>query len=246
MKKWLSLATIVFLFSSVFSQNFELKSIELGFKAGLSNYQGDLVKESINIGETHLALGAFARAFVHDNIAIGVGLNTLKITGNDRNYTLQEDAGRYNRAYKMENRLFEGSLRGYFFPFFGESPVYDAWVNFQPYVGLGLSVVLNDPDFVDQNPNDGITRGEKESPAISVPIIFGLKYVIKPQVSVSAESVFNVAFTDNLDGYTFLENNDWFMFHSISISWHYIQTTRYNSTREKKKTYYKKKKRRQL
>lgn len=214
------------------AQDLKIDSYEIGLRAGLSNYQGDLVKEDLNIGETNLSVGGFARAYLFDFFSVEGALNYIKITGNDRNYTEQEDPSRYNRALNMENQLLEASLRVLYFPLMDRSPLYSSWHAFQPYVGTGLSFVLSDPEIEDQNINDGIIIGEQESPIISMPIIAGLKYFVSSDISVSVQTCFNVAFSDNLDGYAYLENNDWFMFHAISLAKHFNSSNTYYSKKK--------------
>ena len=189
---------------------------ELGGKFGISNYQGDLVREDLNVLEFNFSWSLLARYNYNNGWSFRGEAGFIKITGDDRNYSAVEDPGRYNRALRMENNMMVISGMVEFYPFWRYCPYFRprfaSVTRVHPYLGLGLNLLILDLEFEDQNLSDGELDPVTDDFVLGIPLEIGVKYFIHPDFNIGVSISTNVAFSDRLDGYEFKEDQDWFIF----------------------------------
>jgi hypothetical protein len=189
---------------------------ELGGKFGVSNYQGDLVREHINVLESNFSWSLMARYNYDKGWSLRGEASFIKISADDRNYSAVEDPFRYNRALRMENNMMVMSGMIEFYPFWRYCPYFRprfaSVTRVHPYLGLGLSLLFTDLEFEDQNPFNGEQIPVNDGIAPAIPIEVGVKYFMHPDFNIGVSLLMNRSFSDRLDGYEFTEDEDWYIF----------------------------------
>mgnify|MGYP001548401956 CR=1 FL=1 len=205
--------------SILLSQVRSIDAWESGVKLGMSNYQGDLVREHFNILESNPGIEIYLRYFYDYNLAFHGSFSFAFLTGDDRNYSQTEDPGRYDRGLRFENQVYLFNFRLDYFPLLKKKQRYiNVDLPWQPYFGLGLGLNFNDPELINQNPNRIPKFTQKESPVINSQFSAGIKYYVSDLLSIAVESVWNIGYSDKLDGYVFKDTNDIYMFHGVVLS----------------------------
>lgn len=199
---------------------------ELGFFLGASNYIGD-VGSDYYLMPSNSAIGIVYKWNLTTRYSIRASAINSSIKSTDYR---TNDINRFRRAYSFENSLNEGSL-GVEFNFV-EFNLHDTKKSYSPYLYLGLSYVSFNEFYFDSSLipiAEPIESGKGES--ISIPVIFGIKTNPSPYWVLGLEVGARYALTDNLDGsapkvnmvnnqYSFgnTNNNDWYIFSGITIS----------------------------
>ena len=78
---------------------------ELGARAGLSNYSGDLAEDHIMFAQTRWVLGAFARVHLDRRLFVRGEISTVRLYGDDRHSPTHAW-----RKFRFTNQLLDGSL----------------------------------------------------------------------------------------------------------------------------------------
>lgn len=169
---------------------------EIGAKVGATGYMGDL--NPVN-------------PFQYNRIGFGVsGKRNLNPTWGIRgvlNYTPVQWSGKSNLVFpneiEFQNEILEGAILGEFNfkKFFSGG----AFTTYTPYMftGIGfhthhpkLSVAHEESVILDKS---GVPKNSSKS-AFSLPFGAGIKYSIKNSLSIGAELMYSLAFTNNIDG----------------------------------------------
>lgn len=216
---------------AAFSMAFAQPRWEMGVFAGLANYQGDLVKETVPLfKEGNPALGVTGRYVYDYSWTIRGNLVFGKISGDDNNY--RNDDFRKNRNISFENPIFELSGCVEWEPL-GEWR-YLSGVGFKkmisPYIMTGFGLAFTNPkvdypdetggsaEFMKKIEEDKNAKYFKARPAI--PIAIGVKLDLDDLWFLSLEFGMRYPFTDYLDGVSATGNpdkKDWYQFSGIQV-----------------------------
>lgn len=175
---------------------------EMGWVAGMSNYQGDL-SERFNPDDFKLSGGIYYKRNLSSHFAYRMQFSYLKIQGTDKG----------NASYEPRNLSFQteiwelGNIFEFNFQPFGTNHADNTWT---PYVFSGLNGFLFDPrrlENSDINLRDLRTEGQRKKYSSfqpSIPIGFGIKAMTNPRKHrgvwiFGLEGSWRKTFTDNLD-----------------------------------------------
>lgn len=219
--KTLNIAIVVLLLPfSLFAQY----NWEGGIFGGGGFYLGDLVEDDRIpfFEETQPAFGVYFNYQLHQQWALRINANYLKISGDDTNFT--STAFSEKRQFSFESTILEGGLGFQWEPFgkwrYKELGTFKKLVS--PYIFLGLSGLYTDPmaDFALQA-GEGLaeevqTDIDEGGTAINIgfPIGGGLKFDLSPITTLGLEVGVRPTLTDYLDGISATagpDHNDWLL-----------------------------------
>ena len=204
MKK-LSILFFLLLSASVYSQ----QKLEIGGFLGFANYQGDLAPKPIEISETKLSFGAFARYHLTPKIKLRANGYTGFISGSDFN---DNSGGLKERGWSFESQIFELSAVAEYHPL-GKYRMSDTGIfqhQLSPYVFAGVGMVHSQPTITTAKPEDiGLFAENDFKPThLSIPFGLGIRYDLFELVSVGLEGGWRFTNNDYLDGVKYLGNPD--------------------------------------
>ena len=213
MKKIILFLAVISLPKLGFSQ-FKL---DFGGSLGVSNYLGDIGgKEKprrdfiydMNITQTRITSGAFARYKLTPVISVKGSLNYIRIQGND---ALSTNPERFSRNLSFRNNMFELSAVGEYY-FYKSSDMSGRpglkgsrkRVDFRTYVYTGVGALYSNPQAEYKgswvNLRDYQTENVAYGPiAVVIPMGIGLTYTINRHYRFGFEFGFRKTFTDYLD-----------------------------------------------
>ena len=213
MKKIILFLAVVSLPKLGFSQ-FKL---DFGGSLGASNYLGDIGgKEKprrdfiydMNLTQTRITAGAFARYKLTPVISVKGSLNYIRIQGND---ALSPNPERFSRNLSFRNNMFELSAVGEYY-FYKSSDMSGRpglkgsrkRVDFRTYVYAGVGALYSNPQAEYKgswvNLRDYKTENVAYGPiAVVIPMGLGLTYTINRHYRFGFEFGFRKTFTDYLD-----------------------------------------------
>lgn len=213
------LATFVLIL--FFGQSITSQTYEVGLMAGGSNYIGD-IGSTYYIAPNALALGAIGKWNRSKRHAFRASFLYANLKSNDAN----GDSRRVQRGFSFNNAVKELSV-GLEFNFW-DWYLYDGAQQYTPYLYTGLTAINYSAKSVDPlNGNQISSYSEQWNAAI--PMVVGVKKTLGRHWVVGAEIGARYTFTDNLDGsdpekefgtgFGNLDNNDWYVFTGITISY---------------------------
>ena len=222
MKKRILITFFVFISNFINSQFHEA-----GIFLGGSNYIGEIGSDYY-ILPTNPAFGLIYKWNINTRYSLRASVITTSLKASDYR---TNDINRFGRAYSFENNLTEASL-GIEFNFV-DFNLHNQELNFTPYLFLGLNYINYDKFYFDSSLipiSKPITRDEQDQ-SFSIPLILGFKINPNPFFVIGLEIGAKYALTDNLDGsdqgkndslnqysYGNKNNNDWYIFSGITIS----------------------------
>lgn len=202
---------------------------EAGFLFGMTNYSGDLTDKSIQLSETKLGYGLFARYMSSAHFAIRGHFLSGSISGDDANSKSQEFK---RRSFRFDANFYELGLcaewhvlgRGKVSAT-GDSPRFIA-----PYLYLGIGGGISDPvtsyygspndqDLFFLAPFPEITAAQ---PFLLLPMGLGVQTGLNDRLLLGLEFGWRPTFSDKLDGVRLNgnpDNNDWYYFGGLSLSY---------------------------
>lgn len=197
------------------------QNAEVGLFTGFANYQGDLVEDPVEIGETSLSFGAFARYHVSARFKVKGSVYYGLVSGNDANST----GMRRDRGWSFKSNLLEVSATGEFHPLgrdrYATGGVFKASIS--PYVAAGIGLVKINSEVTVTDPADANKFPEPgtKSSAIVVPMLVGVRLDAYESVSLGFEWGWRATFSDYIDGVKNSGNpdkNDWYIFIGASLA----------------------------
>lgn len=183
--------------------------LEAGILLGGANYVGDLSNNSSNLylKETKPAAGIFVRQNFNDFVAVRLGFNWARISGQDAN--VKNDQFVHDRNLSFRTTLLEFGLMGEF-NILGYQP-YALSRPFSPYIFVGIAATKFNPkaryqgDWVELQPLGTEGQGMQgfDSPykklAFSIPFGIGVKYALTDKLNIGLELGARPTFSDYLD-----------------------------------------------
>ncbi len=202
-----------------FVQSVAAQTYEVGLIAGGANYIGD-VGSTYYIAPNDFAVGAIGKWNRSKRHAFRASFLYAEINGDDS----KGDDRRKERGLSFNNSVKEISV-GMEYNFL-EWYLYDSQPQFTPYLYTGITTFNYGAQAIDAN-NDIEAYADKWS--FAIPMVFGIKKTLGRDFVIGAEIGARYTFTDNLDGsdpesrfgegFGNLNNNDWYMFTGITISY---------------------------
>jgi hypothetical protein len=189
---------IIFLFTSSISY----AQLRLGVFAGISNYQGDMVKTAYVLRFSKPAFGITANYEISERVTLRGGLTLAKIAGDDK-YSVE--SVRF-RNLNFQSKITEASLIGEFHVFNVNN------IKWSPYLFAGLAAFHFNPYTFDNSGNKVFlkplsTEGQGlpgyakpySLTQLSIPFGGGIKYSINETTSIGLEVGLRKLFTDFID-----------------------------------------------
>jgi len=201
---------------------FSQRSSEVGLFLGGANYQGDFSKTPISLNETGPAFGILYQRFFDPMWAIKGSAVYGRISGRDSN--LGPEIQRY-RDWTFRANVFEVAGHMQFHPW-GQAR-YDqvGFFNshFSPYVSVGLGLsYANAKVRTPEAEKSKLPEPDDRNVFLAVPISAGLRYVMTPKLTLTAELGQRAVFSDFIDGVSSFGNpngKDWYMFFGFSLTY---------------------------
>ena len=184
--------------------------LEVGLKAGVVNYQGDLQRALFTTAGSNPLVGGFLRYSFGQKVALRAVAEFGRLAADDAN-----NADLANRGFSFEAPLYAGELSVEVLPLGRErysNGIYQSQWN--PYLLLGLGIARADATVTTQLPNDPrFPEADDRSVFVTLPFGGGLRYDIASGFAVGAEANWRATFSDYLDGVSVngrSDREDWF------------------------------------
>jgi len=213
---------LVLFFCLIFHTISHAQIHEIGVFLGGSNFIGDVGKTTY-ISPNELAFGILYKWNKSPRHSYRFSYTQSSISGNDLD---SEVPGRYDRGYKFKNDIKELSA-GLEFDFFDFNLHELLKRKITPYVYSGLAYLRYDELYV----QNGITRKDKTTSSLAIPMTVGVKGNIFENIILGIEVGARYTFTDNLDGsspknknleplkFGNLNSKDWYVFTGFTITY---------------------------
>ncbi len=209
-----SFVIVLFFVQSIMSQTYEV-----GLMAGGSNYIGD-VGSTLYIAPNDIAFGAIAKWNRSKRHAFRASFLYAALDADDS----KGDDRRKERGFSFNNSIKEVSL-GMEFNFW-DWFLYDGKPQFTPYLYSGITAFNHGALALDAN-DELDAYSDKWN--FAIPMVVGIKKTLGRDFVIGAEIGARYTFTDNLDGsnpndrfgtgFGNLNNNDWYVFTGITLSY---------------------------
>lgn len=188
---------------------------DLGVQAGLCGYEGDIARGWFY--NTPGAQGAATLRYLADaRWALRSSLRAMTVkasSAGDKNFYPD------NAVYSFRSGIYSLELGGeYNFVPYGEGESYKQLHRLTPYLTAGVGIALSRTD-------------HQTTAAFEIPFGVGVKYRLRPRLTLSAELTFVKTLTDRIDrigdlygiNSSFLKNTDWLSTLSIGISYEFAE-----------------------
>ena len=216
MNNWCKIIILTLFTQISFSQIFEI-----GVSYGKSNFIGDIGNTKF-INPKDAVYGGVFKWNRSSRHSYRFSYMRSKLSANDLE---SEDPRRIERGYFFETPINEFSL-GMEFNFF-DYDLHDYDVLFSPYMYTGIIFSTFDEQLLI---NSIITSSNKNKSSFGIPIVLGFKHRLYNNFILSFEIGARYIFSDEIDGnnvsadnlnYNFgnINNNDWYMFSNISLTY---------------------------
>jgi len=210
----------LFVITLIFPFVLSAQGLEAGLFMGVTNYQGDLAEEIMELEETKLAVGLFLRYHIDDLISIRSSFYTGTLSGDDKNAT---DPGRINRELRFKSRIYEVSFSGEL-NILGNPAV--NYLNekdrlIYPFVAGGIGINYVEPRVIQGEGTLDPEKADYQNLSLVIPISAGVKMKINDIATFGLELGFRTVLNDYLDGVSKLANpnkNDWYAIAGLNIS----------------------------
>ena len=212
----------VFIICALSSQLNYAQIYEVGVFAGGSNLIGD-VGSTNYISPNQLAIGGVFKWNRSPRHSYRLSIISSTLDAHD---SKSDDPRRINRGYSFNGNILEVAL-GMEFTFF-DFNLHDDETKATPYIYTGISTTKHDNYYF----RNGIQTSENTSSwAFGIPMALGFKTTLTNHIILAAEVGARYTFSDELDGsfpersslfnYSFgnLNNNDWYMFTGITLTY---------------------------
>lgn len=204
MKKIIQILALAALPFAAFAQH-----LEVGALIGGANYIGDLSNNSSNLylKETRFAVGGFVKQNINHLVAVRLGVNWARVSGQDAN--VRNDNFVRDRNLSFRSNILELGLIGEF-NILGYQP-YGLARPFSPYLFAGIAGTKFNPkaryqgNWEELQPlgtegqgMDGFDEPYKRF-AFAIPFGVGVKYALTDRINLGLELGARPTFTDYLD-----------------------------------------------
>ncbi len=200
---------VLALASTASAQNY----LELGLKAGVINYQGDLQDKLFTASGSRPAFGAMLRYSYGEKFALRAMVEAGNISADDKD---NSDPQLVARGFSFESSLLTAELVAEWLPFGKErmsNGIFLSQIN--PYGLLGIGYARINAEVTTLNPADAqrFPEADDRSNFFTVPIGAGLRWDIASGLAIGAEANWRATFSDYVDGVSVngrADREDWF------------------------------------
>ena len=227
----ISLFVLLTIGSLPLSAQIRYSKYELGLKAGVFIYQGDLAPSDAGSYKTlRPQFGLFASRLLSRSFSARLNFDAGSIKGDDSRYS--SPAWRRDRNFKFNSPVYELSAQ-LVWDILGRNYNRPA-KSFSPYIfaGIGYSYIDVHSDW--SNMNTAVFTAESNVPAglvadaaasnrhgnLVFPAGIGLRYALSQKFSLIGESSYRFTSTDYLDGFSYSANpskKDHYYNHSLGV-----------------------------
>ena len=186
------------------------RRLELGLKAGIVNYQGDVQRRIFTAAGSNVLGGAFLRYSASPKLAVRASISVGKLSATDA-----DNPELVARGFSFEAPMQTGEVTLEYLPLGKERFNNGILVSqLNPYVlaGVGFAhvkaevstMLANDTRFPEANDRDWF---------FTVPFGAGLRYDVAAGVAVGVEAIWRATFSDQIDGISVngrADREDWF------------------------------------
>lgn len=199
-----------------------------GIVFGTTNYSGDLAAKNVQVSETHLGYGAFARYFFSTRFAMKVQLLAGAISGDDAH---AKDPDVKMRSFRFGADILELAAIGEWYPLglyrYSDVGVHRFFVAPYLYLGFGAAFTgskveyygaLADFDRVTATPLPEFAERQR---FILAPAGLGVRTRLNETIMLGLEAGARPVFSDKLDGVSLNGNpkkKDWYYFGGASVA----------------------------
>ncbi|TDD78618.1 type IX secretion system protein PorG [Flavobacterium caseinilyticum] len=193
--------------------NIQAQIHEIGVFLGGSNFIGD-VGPTTYISPNEPAFGILYKWNKSSRHAYRFSYTQSKITSNDFD---SKEGGRNQRGNQIENRLREASF-GLEFNFF-DFDLHKTNTKVTPYIFSGANYFLSNYKFNNPLTGESYESRTERRKSIAIPMILGIKSNITPHLLLAVETGARYTLTDNMDGSGDTNNNDWYVFSGVTVTY---------------------------
>ena len=195
----------------LFSQS-EERYFEVGLKAGIVNYQGDLQEDLFTASGSKALFGGFLRYSLDEKFAVRGVLEVGNIAASDA-----DNPELAPRGLSFESNVFAGEVVVEYLPLGKErfqNGIFFTQIN--PYVFAGLGTAIIDAEVSTTNPADAarFPEANDRSNFFTVPFGAGVRADIASGFTLGLEANWRATFSDHVDGVSEElgnpDRNDWF------------------------------------
>jgi len=196
--------------SLLFAQSDD-RYFEIGLKAGIVNYQGDLQQSLFTAEGSNALLGGFLRYSLNENLAVRGALEGGTISADDA-----DNPDLADRGFSFISNIVAGEVVLEYLPLGKgrfQNGIYYSQIN--PYIFAGLGTAIADAEVSTVDPADArlFPEADDRSTFFTVPMGAGVRADVVSGIAVGLEVNFRATFNDYLDGVSVNgreDRNDWF------------------------------------
>jgi hypothetical protein len=193
---------------------FTQAQVEIGIRAGGSNYLGDSSPIFPVLKETKPSFGAFLNVHLNQKLALVANINQYTLSGNDANLSTSTAS----RGIAFSTSLLDGGIALQYY-FKGFQKCNKSW---SPYAFAGLSLMKYQTISSNYTTLLDYTGESIADVSASIPFGIGVKKVLFKSLTLGMELQCSKTFTDQLDFPSYLGNavyKDWYMFGGLTLSY---------------------------
>lgn len=178
--------------------------VELGLRAGIIGYQGDLQSEVLTDYGTRAVFGAFVRHAFAEKFAVRGTFEAGTLAASDLDSPLE--SGRFERGLSFEAPLFSLEVVGEWLPFRRQrdAGLGSGYTRFNPYgfVGVGYTHAEAEVSVAGVIDSEDYPEQGDVSDFFAIPVGGGLRYDFPVGLAVGVEGTVRTVISDKLDGIT--------------------------------------------
>jgi opacity protein-like surface antigen len=222
---------LIFLVIILFSSKLYSQHSELGIGGGIAYYSGEL-NPSLNImNKLRPTIGIFYRKNLNYRYSLRFGGNYAKLAAQD-NIKTKEDINFFEtRNFAFASTMLDayGVIEFNFFPYQLNNTV---TAKATPYVFIGVAGFYTNPEVENSTTN---TSYSSSTTALAIPFGVGIKSNFIQNLGLNIEWTYRKTYSDLVDGLesryingyqlSNSQNNDWYAFVTISLSYKFLRKT---------------------
>lgn len=221
----------LFLVIIIFSSKLYSQHSELGLGGGIAYYSGELNPTPNIMNKLRPTLGVFYRKNLNYRYSLRFGANYAKLAAEDKIKTSENINFFETRNYSFASTLLDayGVIE---FNFFAYQLNNDITAKVTPFVFIGVAGFYTNPEV--QNNTTNTSYGTSTT-ALAIPFGLGIKSNFIQNLGLNIEWTYRKTYSDLVDGLesrhfngyqlSNSQNNDWYAFVTISLSYKFLRKT---------------------
>lgn len=221
----------LFLFGLIFSSKLYTQHSELGLSGGIAYYSGELNPALKISNKLRPTIGIFYRKNLSYRYSLRFGATYAKLAAEDKIKTSENINFFETRNYSFASSLLDayGVIEFNFLPYQLNN---DITAKATPFVFIGVAGFYTNPAVENNNTN---TSYETSTTAVAIPFGLGIKSNFIQNLGLNIEWTYRKTYSDLVDGLesryfneyqlSNSQNNDWYAFITISLSYKFLRKT---------------------